>query len=62
MHLGVLDNANLGRSQCPSVELETLLLSVEASTVLLVGLRRLENGLVNVGVELLCGFAGVESL
>lgn len=62
VHLGVLDNANLGRSQCPSVELETLLLSVEASTVLLVGLRRLENGLVNVGVELLCGFAGVESL
>lgn len=60
--LSVLYHANLGRSQCPSVELEALLLCVEASSVLLVRLRRLEDSLVNVGVELLGRLAGVESL
>lgn len=60
--LSVLYNANLGRSQCPAVELEALLLCVEASSVLLVRLRRLEDRLVDVGVELLGRLAGVESL
>jgi len=60
--LSVLYNANLGRSQCPAVELEALLLCVEASSVLLIRLRRLEDSLVDVGVELLGRLAGVESL
>jgi len=60
--LSVLYNANLGRPQCPAVELEALLLCVEASSVLLVRLRRLEDSLVDVGVELLGRLAGVESL
>jgi hypothetical protein len=62
LSLCVLYNANLGRSQCPSVELEALLLCVEASSILLVRLRRLENSLVDVGVKLLGCLTGVESL
>lgn len=53
--LGVLHHADLCRSQHPAVELEALLLRVEAAAVLLVRLGCLEDGLVDIGVELLAG-------
>lgn len=59
--LCVLHNADLGRPQHPSVELEALLLCVEAASILLVWLRRLEHGLVHIGVELLARLGGVEA-
>lgn len=49
--LCVLDNAYLGRPQHPAIECEAFLLGVEAGAIFLVGLRRLENSLVEVGVE-----------
>ena len=60
--LGVLDNANLGRPQHTSVEVEALLLGEEDGAVLLAWLRRHEDSLVNVGVELFAGLGGVEAL
>jgi hypothetical protein len=60
--LCVLHNANLGRPQRPAVESEALLLCMEASPILLIRLRGLENRLMNIGVELFSSFRGVESL
>jgi hypothetical protein len=60
--LSVLDHANLGRPQHPPVEQESLLLRVEANSILLVRLRRLEHGLVHIRVELLTRITGVEAL
>jgi hypothetical protein len=60
--LGVLDNADLCGAEDAAVELEALLLGEEDDTVLLVGLGRLEDGLVDVGVELLGRLGGVEAL
>jgi hypothetical protein len=62
LRLCVLHNANLGRPQCPAVESEALLLCMEASPILLIRLRSLENRLMDIGVELLSSFRGVESL
>lgn len=60
--LRVLDDADLGGPQHAAIEHETLLLCVEAGAVLLVRHGRLEDGLVDVGVELLGRLAGVEAL
>lgn len=54
--LCVLHNANLRRPQNSPIQLESLLLRVEAAAILLVRLRRLEDRLMNVGIELLSGF------
>jgi len=58
----VLDHANLGRPQHPPIEHEPLLLRVKANPFLLVRLRRLENRLMHIGIELLARITGVEAL
>lgn len=58
--LFVLDNADLGGTQHTAVQLEALLLNMEDTAILLVGLRRHEGGLVLVGVELVA--IGVHAL
>jgi len=60
--LGVLHHTNLCRPQYPSIELEPLLLRMEANAIRLVGLWRHEDGLMNIRIELLATFARVESL
>jgi len=62
IYLRVLDNAHLSRPQYASVKSKSFLLGVEASTVLLVGLRCLKDGLMDIRVKLLRLFRGVESL
>jgi hypothetical protein len=59
--LSILDNTNLRGPQNAAVEHEALLLCVEANAILLLGLRRHEDGLMHIGVELLASLAGVES-
>lgn len=60
--LCVLDNANLGGPQDASVQVEALLLGEEDGAFLLAWLRGHEHSLVDVGIELLASFRGVESL
>lgn len=60
LHLGVLDDADLGGAQDAAVELEARLLDKEDGVVLLVGLGGHEGGLVLVGVELFA--LGLEAL
>lgn len=61
-NLSVLDDADLGGAENTAVKQEALLLGVEAGAILLVGHGRLEDGLVDVGVELLALGGGVEAL
>lgn len=58
----VLHDANLRRPQHPTVQLEALLLCVEARAILLVRLRRLEDRLMHIGVEFLGFVTWVEAL
>lgn len=60
--LRVLHNANLRRPQHPSIQLEALLLGMEAASIFLIRLGRLEDRLMHIRVEFLSRLAGVESL
>lgn len=60
--LRILHDAHLGWPQHTSIKLEALLLRMETATILLVRLRRLENSLVYIRVELLAALARIKSL